>query len=262
MAFNDKKLYSCNSNGQLHFNPRYESLRRKYPRALPSSKINFAEGSVYLGWFLILACAVVDAVTFYDLFYGSDHLNDASDIYFVFIITGFLFSFEVAPYFLGRAFARMEQGYKEKPLTLIIGFIAFGIGIILNLLLRASEIEGDNCPIKVSLIFLPVITSFCSFLISKAMTDPLKEEARRLSESAYLLTEGISQCQATIAECDAMPKMVDLIKEDADQYEAMKKRILRTDEYYKEYVREKIREYLLDDVALSVHQTPVAPNQP
>jgi len=260
-----KTLYKVDKQGNLIFTQN-DLQRARYK----------TETFWYQPWILLaimIACAIVDAANFSQLFDG--FLLDSDFIRYV-SIGAMIIAFEVAPVYFAFSLKKYAMGYNIEKWSILIPLAAFIMAIIVNVILRivtkdlvfrditigtsllSNSVQTPVNPLPNALYYsiffaaLPLITACVSFAAAFSMANPLRDELKKLDIEKGLILEKIGQIKPIIEEYEADKGFLERLKEnDDDKYSAALNMIEKKRDTYLDYVRQRINEHLSDPSDIS-----------
>jgi len=260
-------LWNRDKQGNLSFETKN---RIAVVRAKPDTLWNHP----FLLAVVIILCATVDFVCFQQLF--DSFLLDSPLIRWTAIL-GMLFAFDFVPVYLGLNYRKRVQEYNISGKILLIMVAVFTLAFAANSYLRmafkdlvmpdltesASSVFGSvntettvssrAAPYAIFASIVPLLTSIGSFTISFFMANPLKAEKLTLEKERNELADRIGQIDALLQEYEADPNIYERLLDDDDKkYETIKQLIYDKRETYRDYVRERIKEYLGNPVDTNI----------
>lgn len=265
----NKPLWIIKDDGNLYLPARFDAHEKAH-------QIDSIFMKQFFLLFVIAGCGVIEFTFFYQLF--SSFLYDAPFVRAV-CIGAMLFAFEIVPVYLGINLSKINQGYNIQKFVIRGLIIVFAIAFIANVMLRivtrdlvlpgemavsaSQSLIGhveklSNQPSPIALPYamfaslLPLITAVGCFIISYTMSNPLKSEMKKLDHAYLKITAEISSYEALLHEYESNSDYQNTMqKEDDAKFEALNQRRLNHREYLCNYVRERIAEYLGDNVSIS-----------
>ena len=272
MINNNKPLWDRDDQGNLHFNVKHRvaNLRTK-----PDTLWNHPLALIVI----ITLCAFVDFMCFKQLF--DSFLLDSPLIRWTGIL-GMIFAFDFVPVYLGLNVRKRLQKYNVSITILIVMGLIFTLAFAANIYLRISfkdlvmpdlttsstsifgsvstesTVSSRALPYAIFAGILPLLTSIGSFTISFLMANPLKAEKLALDTEHNELADSIGQIDALLQEYEADPDFYGrLMGDDENKYGVMKQMIREKRDTYRDYVRERIKEFLGNPTASNVLSNPL-----
>lgn len=267
-----KNLYHIDSQGNLNFVAR-SNILDKY-----SSPNSLWENQIFLITILGI-CAVVDFVSFKQLFDAL--LMDSGFIRWT-MIFGLVFAFDIIPIFGGRYYRNMDQRFNVKSSVLytmaglfLLAFLGYAYLRLayqdlalpnfeatsvstINSSIGSGESETNALPFTIILIIIPILTSVGSFCISFLITNPLKDKVTKLHYVISELHNKIGQVEALLTEYENDQDFQErLIEYDRENFEKSLQQIYENTEYYRNYVRQRLKEHLGNPVDTGILSEPL-----
>lgn len=262
MKKENKEIWSINKKGEIMNECLYHNNRKRFKADTPFDKS-------IVPYLIMIFCATIDGFVFYSLF---SRISYDSPMMLGVQIAGFIWGFDVVPIFGGIQYKRLRQGLTKDKLILVIAVIAFGIAFSMNVALRImtidlvspssisnvtsyigtmaqentkSNIDATAIALTIFGMFIPVVTSMGSFMISLITYDPLKIKKQRLVEMIEDTRDEVRRFDAIIGDYDAEPDFAEHLEEDDEaKYREIQVMYKAQVIGYCDYVRERLKEHL------------------
>lgn len=259
-----KGVFSRDQNGEFIYNGLNAHISKKYRSDTPLDKS-------FVPYLIMIFCATVDATVFINLF---KLISYDSPVMLGVEVIGFLFAFDVVPIYLGIQLRRLKQGISKDKFILWIAIGICVLACILNIFLRITTIDlisdtasastsyfgtvaeqtASTDPAAIALtvftIFIPMLTSGCSFVVSYLTYNPLKIKKRAAEEMLAEKNDEIRRINAYIDEYETDIDFAEHLKEDDERkYLEMQKYQKALVLSYAGYVRQRLKEYIADPAA-------------
>lgn len=220
------KIFSLNSNSSIDLSFDDELLT-KISNITPW----YASKKVGIPSFMFLS--IIDIMGFLQV--ANATISEAL-INRVIIILGFVVAFEVAPLYIGYSIClkKYDLGKPIRNIIFILSLIAFGLGIVCNIIYRIMTIpiayvytdKTLGIALTIVLCILPIITSIVNLVISSLTFDPLLHDLYMLSNKINKLIIQKNRITTLLSSLDndAQTKNT-LINAEQQEYSEHKKKI-------------------------------------
>ena len=265
-------LISIDRNGEFVYHGLNSHTSKKYKADTPMDKS-------FVPYLIMALCGTIDAACFINLF---KLISYDSPFLLAIQVAGFLFAFDVVPLYLGIQFRRIKQGISKDKFIMWMALVVCAMACVLNIVLRLmtmdqmapdlssaaisfigttsqgvqeSEAAGVNATalgLALVGIVIPFVTSLGSFFISYLTYNPLMVRKRNQEELIAEKKDEIRRLDAILFEYDADTEFAEhLIQDDAGKYEEMKKMQRALVLSYADYVRQRLKEHLVNPTAIN-----------
>lgn len=224
-------------------------------------------------WACILA--LVDIAVFFSLF---AHIGYDSPALIMAQIAIFLIVFDVLPIYLGLLVKKQRQGLEVEKRNIIIIVVLIILGFVLNMILRIMTIEllsGSSSAASVALeallvneteseipmsdigytlfsIVSPMICAVLGYAVSYINSNPLQWQAWAQEDQIRYKQDEVRRVEAIVNEYENNKLYAqNLLKDDEDQFIASIYEIISRTTEHCIYVRQKLKEHLLDPASSS-----------
>lgn len=224
-------------------------------------------------WACILA--LVDLAVFFSLF---EHIGYDSPALIMAQISVFLICFDVLPIYLGLLLKKQRQGLEVDKRNIIIVVVLIILGFVVNIILRILTIDllsGSSSAASVALeallvneteseipmsdigytlfsIVSPMICAALGYTVSYINSNPLQWQAWAQEDQIRYKQDEVRRVEAIVNEYENNKLYAqNLLKDDEDQFIASIYEIISLTTEHCIYVRQKLKEHLLDPASSS-----------
>lgn len=267
MKTNQPKLWKIDMQGNLFFNLK---RRFNYPTYISDSYIEHS----FIMLLIMLLCIFVDASSFYQLF--SSFLYD-SPLVRTTTLLGFLVAFDIGPIILGVQYRKFKQGFNVDKACCYLLIIVFIIAALANFFLRVvmkDLVLPDMTSYLTSMVnnptaestdneyayawaiiasLIPLFTSFVSFGVSFASSNPLKARMLKYKKEEAKLKEYLTQIDALINEYSNYDEFIESLRNDENTKKDLEIRLIVEKAItYAIYVRNWLKTHTEDPIGISL----------
>lgn len=224
-------------------------------------------------WACVLA--LVDLAVFFSLF---AHIGYDSPALIMAQISVFLICFDVLPIYLGLLVKKQRQGMEVETRNIMMVVALIILGFVVNIILRVMTIEllsGGSSAASVALeallvnetentipssdigytlfsIVSPMICAVLGFIVSYNNSNPLRWQAWTQEDQIRYKQDEVRRIEAIVKEYEINKDYgQNLLKDDEDQFIASIYEIISRTTEHCIYVRQKLKEHLLDPASSS-----------
>ena len=259
----NNSLLSLDGNGELIYHGLNRHINQKYKPDSPLEKS-------FIPYAIMILCAIVDGSVFMSLF---TLISFDSPLLMAAQVAGCLFGYDIVPLYLGIQIRRIKQGLSKDRFLVWLAIAVFIIVFAMNVILRIMTIDllspdlstainyfgttvqeadtgfaSDAIALTIFSIFLPLITSMGSFIVSYLTYNPLQIRQKRLEVMITEKLDEIRRLDAILTEYDMDTDFAEnLLANDQDYFIEMKKMQMAVVVSYCELVRQRLKEYLVKE---------------